>query len=119
MITKEEFIKYIEAYQIFDKGVERLSKAFTGSKYGVSIYETDWGEAVGIMLDIFISSHFTEVGADTIYWWLFEDVDKKIWQDVDPDLFEGKTQIEYDVNDVEDLWKYLIIHKKDYFKNAE
>ena len=63
--------------------------------------------------------YFTESGIDLIDWWKFEKVDHKIWQTVDSDLFNGKSEIEYDVNDIEDLWKYLIKFKKDYFKDAE
>jgi hypothetical protein len=118
MITKEEFIKFIKSYQTFVSGTDRLFEALTGSKYN-NVFETDWGNAVGQMLDTFIESHFTEVGADYVFWWLFEEVDHKIWRTVDPDLFNGKSVIEYDVNDIEDLWKYLIKFKKDYFKDAE
>lgn len=117
MIEKKEFIKFIRAYQEFLEGTDRLSEAITGSKTHLCIFETDWGEAVGRMLDAFLDSHFTNVGIDAITWWLFEDVDHKIWQTVDPDLFNGKSEIEYDVNDIEDLWKYLIKYKKDYFIN--
>ena len=118
MITKEEFIKFIKSYQTFVSGTDRLFEALTGSKYN-NVFETDWGGAVGHMLDAFIESHFTEVGADYVFWWLFEEVDHKIWRTVDPDLFSGKSVIEYDVNDIEDLWKYLIKFKNDYFKDAE
>lgn len=119
MITKKEFFKFIESYQTFDNGLERISEALSGSKYGLPLYETDWGDAVGKMFDLFINSHFTEAGADLVFWWMFEDVDHKIWQNVDTDLFHGKSEIEYNVNDIEDLWNYLLKYKKDYFKNAE
>ena len=118
MITKEEFIKFIESYQAFTNGTDRLFEALTGSKYN-TIFETDWGNAVGQMLDIFVESHFTEAGADNVFWWLFEEVDHKIWHTVDPDLFNGKSEIEYDVNDINDFWNYLIKFKKNYFKDAE
>ena len=114
MITKEKFINFITSYQNFVKGIDRIEEAFGHSVY---LFETDWYEAVGKMLDSFVESHFTEAGCDTVSWWLFEDVDHKIWQKIDPDLFNGKAEIEYDVNDIEDLWKYLVKYKKDYFLN--
>ena len=46
MITKEEFTKYLTQYQIFDKAMDRLSEALSGSKYGLPLLETDWGDAV-------------------------------------------------------------------------
>lgn len=119
MITKEEFIKFINEYKLFDKAIERLEYAISGSKYGCNLFESDWYNSVGTMLDIFLDSHFTEVGVDCIIWWLFEDVDHIITQTVDPDLFNGKSEIEYNVNDINDLWNYMIKFKKDYFNNAE
>ena len=116
MIEKEQFIKYITSYQEFSKDIDRLEKALSGNGR-VYLFESDWYEAVGRMLDSFIESHFTEAGCDTVFWWLFEDVDHKIWQKVDPDLFNGTSEIEYNVNDIEDLWKYLVKYKKDYFLN--
>ena len=119
MITKEEFIKFINQYQIFDKALDRLSEALSGSKYGIPLFETDWGNAVGEMFDIFLDSHFTEIGVDNITWWMFEDVDHIIVHTVDPDLFNGKSEIEYNVNDIEDLWNYMVKFKEDNFKNVE
>ena len=116
MITKEQFIKFIKNYQTFYNGIERFEKAITGSKFTCNLFETDWGDAVGIMLDTFLDSHLTDDGADLLAWWLFEDVDKIITQTVDPDLFHGKSEIEYNVNDIEDLWNYLIKFSSDYFK---
>lgn len=117
MITKEEFIKFIHEYQSFINGMEKISKVISGSKYGLNLYDCVWYDSVGKMCDIFVESNFNEVGCDLIYWWLYEDVDHIITQDVNPDLFNGKTTVEYDVNDIGDLWNYLIKFKKDYFKN--
>lgn len=119
MITKEEFVKYISLYQKFNESVERLERSITGRNDMYFIYETDWCEAVGKMLDIFLESHFTEDGQDLITWWLFEDVEHIIEQTVDPDLFHGKSEIEYNVEEIWDLWDYMVKYKKDYFKDAE
>lgn len=116
MITKKEFFKFINSYKEFSDGIKRFEKAITGSKYSCNLFETDWGDAVGKMLDAFLDSHFTNDGADLLIWWLFEDVDKIITQTVNPDLFHGKSEIEYNVNDIEDLWNYLIKFSSDYFK---
>ena len=119
MITQEEFNSFINSYQTFERAVERVEKAIAGKGHYCYIYETDWFEAVGKMLDIFLESHFTEDGQDLITWWLFEDVEHIIWQTVDPDLFHGKSEIEYNVEEIWDLWDYMVRYKKDYFKNAE
>ena len=117
MITKEKFIKFIHEYQSFINEMEEISKVISGSKYGLNLYDCAWYNSVGKMCDIFVESNFNEVGCDLIYWWLYEDVDHIITQDVNPDLFNGKTTVKYDVNNIEDLWNYLIKFKEDYFKN--
>ena len=117
MITKKEFYKFISSYQEFYNGLERFERAITGKKFTCNLFETDWGDAVGRMLDAFLESHFTEHGIDLITWWLFEDVDKIIYQKLDPDLFNGETEVEYDVNTFDNLWNYMIKYEKDYIKN--
>ena len=120
MITKEEFTKYLTQYQIFDKAMDRLSEALSGSKYGVPLFETDWGEAVGEMLDIFLMSHFTVYGADWVTYYLFEDIEDKLVEVTKPaDMFNEEKKIEYHLNSIDELWDFLLTDKKTYFKNAE
>lgn len=120
MITKEEFINYLTQYQIFDKAIDRLSEALSGSKYGIPLFETDWGEAVGEMLDIFLCSHFTVEGADWVTYYLFEDIEDKLVTITKPaDMFNEKKEIEYHLNSLDELWNFLLTDKEAYFKNAE
>jgi thymidylate kinase len=77
MITKEEFTQYITEFQKFDEAIERIEIALNGSKYGCNLWESDWYGNVSKMLDIFIDSHFTEKGADWVYYYLFENIDDK------------------------------------------
>ena len=117
MISKKEFIDFIEAYEEFEKGIDNLEKFLSGNKqYGINLWESSWVDAVGKMWDNFIYSHFTEEGVDLIDWWKFEDVDHIITQTVTPDLFNEKSEIEYNVNNIEDLWNYLTKFSSDYFK---
>ena len=119
MITKKEFFEFIRNYKKFESAVERMERAIAGEHAYCNLFETDWFDAVGKIYDIFIDSHFTEFGADLVNWWMFEDVDHIIWQNKEADLFNGKSEIEYDVNDKLDLWNYMLKYKKDYFKNVE
>ena len=116
MIVKKDLYCFIAEFQSFEKAIERMEKAISGRKYGCNLFETDWYESVGKMLDTFLESHFTEDGCDLITWWLFEDVDHIIYEHVDPDLFNGEIEIEYDVNEFDRLWSYMVKHEKDYFK---
>ena len=117
MITKKEFIKFVKAYEKFEEGINNLGEFLSGDRlYGVNLWDCDWVDAVCKMWDQFMYSHFTEEGSDLINWWKFEDVDHIITQTVTPDLFNEKSEIEYDVNDIEDLWNYLTKFSSDYFK---
>lgn len=118
MITKEEFTKFITQYQIFEKALDRLSEALSGSKYGLPLFETDWGEAVGKMLDIFLDSHFTKDGVDWVTYYLFEDVEDKEVTFTEQDIF-GEKKFEYHLNSIDELWNFLLIDKVRYFKNAK
>lgn len=116
MITKEIFKEIIDLDQIFKKGIERIETAIGGEPYSISgLWESDWVMAHEKMFDTFIQSYFTEIGQDLIYWWLYESVDKIIYQKIDSNLFEDKKEIQFDVNSIDDLWDYMIKYKEDYF----
>ena len=120
MITKEEFIKYISLYQKFNESVERLEKSITGRNDMYFIYETDWCEAVGKMLDTFLDSHFTNYGVDWICYFLFEDVDDKAaYVKQEEDMFNEEKEIRYPLDTMDELWSFLQTDIKAYFKNAD
>lgn len=106
MITKKELSDFINQFQIFEKGIEKLSEAFSGNKYSC-IMESDWCEAVGKMLDTFVDSHFTEEGADLVFYYIFEE-NKKVYSN----------NKEYSFDTIDDLWKILTEDVKLYFKNV-
>ena len=117
MITKEEFVKYLTEYQSFGKAINRLGEALGGKGY-YYIYECDWYDNVGQMLDIFIDSHFTEEGADWVTYYLFEDIDDKLVIIKKPaDMFNEESKIEYHLNSIEELWNFLQTDINLYFKN--
>lgn len=119
MITKEEFVKYLTEYQSFIKAIERLGEALGGKGY-YYIYECDWYDNVGQMLDIFIDSHFTEEGSDWVTYYLFEDIDDKLVIIKKPaDMFNEESEIEYHLNSIEELWNFLQTDINLYFKNNE
>ena len=118
MITKDEFSKFLTEYEFFEEATRRMKEAFCGKSH--LFVECDWVDSVGKMLDIFIESHFTEKGADWIYYYLFESVeDKRVMITKEADLFKEKEEIEYHLNSIDKLWEFLLTDKKLYFKNAE
>ena len=119
MITKEEFIKFIQSYQEFENSVDRFDKAITGKSYPSILYETKWYEAVGRMLNSFLDSHFTDYGIDWICYFLFEDVDDKAaYIKQEGDMFNEEKEIRYPLDTIEELWDFLLTDKKLYFKNV-
>ena len=119
MITKEEFIKFIQSYQEFENSVDRFDKAITGKSYPSILYETKWYEAVGRMLNSFLDSHFTDYGIDWICYFLFEDVDDKAaYIKQEGDMFNEEKEIRYSLESADELWNFLLTDVKAYFKNA-
>ena len=119
MISKELFVKYLEQYQRFNIAFERIEEALMGKKYSSNLYESDWFESVGCMLDLFLESHFTEKGADWISYYLWEDVDDKAAYIIqDKDIFNEEREIRFPLNTLDELWDFLLTDKNLYFKNV-
>ena len=118
MISKNEFFKAIETHQKFEDAIERISNAISGDGRTVFIYDSDWVEAEGKLLDIFLSSHFTEEGVDTIYWWLYESVDKVIYVTEEADMFREETEEAVPVRTIGQLWNFFEREPEVYFKNV-
>ena len=118
MITEKDFSKFLTEYKFFEEATRRMKETFCGKSH--LFVECDWVDSVGKMLDIFIDSHFTEKGADWIYYYLFEDVgDHKVIVKKEADMFNKEEEIEYHLNSIDELWNFLLTDKKLYFKNAE
>lgn len=114
MITKEEFFKFINNYECFCQGMRKIDKIFNSN-----VLECEWCDAVSIMLDSFIYSHFTDIGADWVYYYLFETIsDKKVKMKIEGVLFEEGKVVEYHLNSLGELWDFLLINKNLYFKNV-
>jgi hypothetical protein len=117
MISKELFIKFLSQYQRFNIAFERIEEALMGKKYSSNLYESDWYDAVGYMLDIFLQSHFTEDGCDLIDAYLFENC-REFWINIDKDLFTDKGKEHYTFNTLDELYDVMLKFKNDYFLNV-
>lgn len=78
MITKEILKKYIENFLFFDEKIEKLGQLLFNS---YCLYESDFIDTVGKNLDLFLKSHFNDEGIELIIWWMFESVDKIIYNE--------------------------------------
>ena len=120
MITKEDFTKFIQSYIEFQESIDKFDMAITGKNHPTILFETNWYEAVGRMLDSFLDSHFTDCGIDWIIYFLFEDVDDKAaYVKQDKDMFNEEKEIRYPLDTTDELWSFLQTDIKAYFKNAD
>lgn len=93
MIEKEIFMDAIEAYK---KGIDFLRKM---DDMGLDLYDTPLCSASDVMFDKWLSQITNEDGIDLVYWWIFEDVEKKIY-----DLNGNETN---NIEDLGSLYDYM------------
>ena len=98
-MTYQLFSKGIKKYQDFNEILDKLNNL------GFHLVESNLIEDAYSIFDIWIESILNEEGQDLIYWWLFEDVEKIIYED-------GKSNI--NVEKLEDLYTYM--HSLNMFK---
>lgn len=98
-MTYQLFSKGIKQYQDFNTYLDKLKDA------GLDIFDTDLIEKAYAIFDTWVETILNEEGQDLVYWWLFEDVDKIIYEDGKPDI---------NVEKLEDLYTYM--HSLNMFK---
>lgn len=91
-MTYHLFSKGIKNYQDFNTYLDNLKDA------GFDIFDTALIEKAYFVFDTWIESILNEEGQDLMYWWLFEDVDKIIYENGKPDT---------NVEKLEDLYAYM------------
>lgn len=105
MITLKEFK---EAVNSLRKINDQVNNIYTS--YKIDLSEMDSITEGLNLFDLFISSYFTDKGWNLIFWWIYENVPKIIYEST---IF-GEEEI--NIEDINDLWSYLIGHKEEYFK---
>jgi hypothetical protein len=114
MITKEQFIRFLKNYQTFQTAFNRIDEALMGKKYSSNFYESDLYESVGMMLDIFLETHFTNKGCDLIAAYLFEDVTEYYYQKPQT-LFEESKEVMYCFETLDELYDVMLNFREDFF----
>ena len=95
-MTKEQFVKQINLMQSFNAKVDQLND------FGINIVDTPLFDIPAQMFDNFIDSACTDEGADLVFWWMYEDVEKVIFEH-DEEGNEKKIPLET----VYQLYEYL------------
>lgn len=99
-MNKELFIKYIDLVKQYKEQEDKLYEEFR-----LELYESTIGDIVGKLMDLCLDTSFTEAGSDLVLWWLYENVDKIIY---------NEDNTESDVTDINDLWDFMISNKDVY-----
>lgn len=86
----------IKQYQYFNNHLEKLKED------GLNLYDTDLIDKAYRMFDTWIETILNEEGQDLMYWWLFEDVDKILYEEGEPNI---------SVEDIKDLYDYMQSNK--------
>jgi hypothetical protein len=96
-MKKENFVKEIELMKAFNDKVDLLS-----DNLNINIIESDFYSIPAQLFDNFIESVCTEDGAELVFWWMYEDVEKVIYESD-----ESSEKVEYHLDTVDDLFNYM------------
>lgn len=100
-ITKKQFKFLIKSIQKHDKKIRKLEDFLGDYVDSYVIFNRDISDDI---ID-FLEDYFCD-GEDYISWWLYEDVEKKIWEN-------GTENDPTDVSTLDKLYDFLIRLKKE------
>lgn len=95
-MKKENFVKAIELMKAFNDKVDLLS-----DNLNIDIIESDFYSIPAQLFDNFIESVCTEDGAELVFWWMYEDVEKVIYES------DESSEKVYHLDTVDDLFNYM------------
>ena len=107
MMTKEKFKDLMYKMQEINEFEDKLYDM------KIDIFDCKLVEYPAVFFDELMRSEFGEDGLDLISWWLYEDVDHKIYESDDnaPEWFWSDEKIDRkviaDLNNIDDLYDYL------------
>lgn len=101
MITREKFKDLIYKMQESNEFYDKLYDL------GIDTINCKYLEYAGIFFDELMRSQFGDDGLDLISWWLYEDVDHKIYAaNQEEEMLHG--EVIADLNSIDDLYDYLV-----------
>ena len=95
-MKKENFVKAIELMKAFNDKVDLLS-----DNLNIDIIESDFYSIPAQLFDNFIESVCTEDGAELVFWWMYEDVEKVIYES------DESSEKVYHLDTVDNLFNYM------------
>lgn len=100
MMTREDFKSNIKMMQDLDTLYEDLYAR------GIDIINCKLFEYTGLLFDQLMVREFGEAKYDLVSWWLYEDVDHKIFS-------RDGEEVIADLNDIDDLYDYITKEEDD------
>lgn len=97
-MIKEKFIEQINLMQEFNHKIDQIQE------FGIDLVDTPLFDIPAKMFDNFIDSICTEDGGDIVYWWMYEDCKKVVYET----LGTSEEKQEIPVETVEQLYDYLL-----------
>ena len=94
MITKKRFKELVYMMLEHDEIYDKLYDL------GIDVINCKHLEFAGIFFNELMKREFGDDGAELISWWMYEDVDHKIYAD-------NKEDVIADLNNIDDLYTYL------------
>lgn len=100
MIKREKFKDMIYKMQETNEFYDKLYEL------GIDAINCKYLENAGVFFDEMMRSYFGDDGLDLISWWLYEDVDHKIYAaNQEEEMLHG--EVIADLNNIDDLYDYL------------
>jgi hypothetical protein len=97
--------------ETFKKMIEHLKKdSFESQKLYELHIHPEIKDELNFVVSILIEEYFGEEATDVLYWWLYEEGDKKIYN-------KDKTVFR-DLEKIEDLYEYICILSENKSKNS-
>lgn len=112
-MTREDFKSNIKMMQELNTLYEKLYDL------GIDTINCKAFEYAGVFFDQLIMKEFGEENYDLVSWWLYEDVDHKIYECTDETkewYFPGEEihgKVIADLNDIDDLYNYITKEEND------
>lgn len=95
-MDRELFAKQINLMKSFNHKIDQIRD------FGIDLVETPLFDIPAQMFDNFVDSVCTDEGADLVFWWMYEDVEKVIFEKIG----EGEEQ-KIPLETVYQLYEYL------------
>lgn len=105
MISFENFDKMINIIRKYDDIIDKSYDTL-----GIDIIESKQTKLFNELTDLMYGENFTDDGADLINWWLYDNVDKKIYDSKTNDVIA-------DLKSTTDLYNYMIKEFEVYCKH--